>query len=179
MKTRSLIAALSGFILMGSAHSTIATSTLSNVTILGNVYNATFWQDPDGTTTFDQVFGSAPSLGQTFNASNAQAAATELLAAVEALGFDTTPGGSTTADVFSLDYAVTVNSYFEYTGWRNVPGNSGFVGVYGPFNITRSQNLNASFVTFEAAGTSVPEPGSLALAGMALAGFVATRRRNQ
>jgi PEP-CTERM motif len=143
------------------AHAQTVSSTLFGVSILGNTYDVTFVQSVNAATSFNMVFGSgSPTLA--FDAATASDAATQLLAATAAAGFDITPATDDPATVvFILPYAHTATQFSYYAGWAATAGNT-FAGISGPFvNRSRSTARLASFATFT---PSVPEPSTALLA---------------
>ncbi|MBN8503907.1 MAG: hypothetical protein J0L58_05500 [Burkholderiales bacterium] len=177
MKLKTLCATLALGLAGFGAQAAIITSTLNGVTILGNTYNVTFHQDDDGFTTFNDVFGLGGPL-LPFTAANGLAATQDLLAAVNAANFDTTPGFSdATSQGFQLIVDFTAVERTWFTGWRDTPGNN-FSGAFGSFDGGRNDNNSLSIATFERVrDNNVPLPGSLALAGFALLALGAAQRR--
>lgn len=177
MKLKTLSATLALALTGVGAQAAIITSTLNSVTILGNTYNVTFHQDEDGTTNFNDVFGSGGPL-LPFTAANGNAAAQELLAYVNLVNFDPTPANNVADSVgfqMIVDYTDSDRTFFS--AWRDTQGNS-FNGVFGPNTSGRNVNSTLSIATFERVrGNNVPLPGSLALAGFALLALGAAQRR--
>ncbi len=169
--------ALTVLTLAASAQAAIVTSALNNVSILGDTYNVTFTQDT--VTSFDLVFGAGSSPNLFFTTANAAAATADLLAALNTAGFDPTPASpSSTMDGFVLPFAYTATGFDYYTGFVDSPSNSN-IGVFGPFTTSRAfGSRQLSYVSFERVGGTVPEPGSLALVGLAFGGLLMARRRS-
>jgi PEP-CTERM motif len=171
--SKHILAALGAASLAVCAQAQTVSSTLPGVVILGKAYDLTFTQSVNAGTSFNQVFGAGPAT-LTFDAASARAAATEVLAAVNAAGFDITPGTNDPSPVaFHLPFAATDTVFSFYVGWADTPGNA-FAGVFGPtLDRSRTTLRGGSFVTFTSA---VPEP-SAALLALAGVGVVVWARR--
>lgn len=156
-----------------SGHAVLLTTTLDDVVIGTEIYDVIFHQDQDGFTSFDDVFGSGSSPTLTFSSSSAQGAASAVRNAADAIDFDYTPAGNDNG--FILPYAFTATHYDYYTGWSD---DLVLDGVFGSFNHDRSSGAVTSFATFSHKG-SVPEPTTLALMTLGLAGIGFARKKKQ
>jgi hypothetical protein len=163
-----LALALSGAL----GHAAPVSTTLEDVTIGTSTYDITFVQDDDGFTTFNDVFGAdSPTLTFTTQ-DDALAAITAIRAAVDAANLDVTPADFRNA--FTLPFAFTADTFSYFAAWVDDPI---FDGVFGPFERSRTTTqLFSTFALVEESRGTVPEPGTIALLGAALAGIAVLRR---
>lgn len=162
-------------LLASGAHAALVSTRLDNVSILGSIYDVTFWQDSSGYTTFNDVFGAAGSPVLTFGAAQAHDAAAELLAAVNASHFHMVAAtASPDFNYFNLVSGYTANEFQFFVG---AAADSVSPGLRGEFPGNRSTTtFVTSFATFERV-SALPEPGMLALTLAALLGVGAARHR--
>ena len=141
----------------------ISSDTLSNVTIGAVTYNVTFWQDADGLTRARKV----NTLPITFTTVDAALVARDALFVILSANpaFDFTPANDQVA--FYVTFAVT--SVLVSLVSCNVG-----IECFGPHETTAG---TGAFATFEKV-SQMPEPDTLALLGLGLAGLGSIRRRH-
>ncbi len=143
----------------------ISSDVLSDVVVNGATYDVRFWQDESGTTLISDVEANLGPLTFTTvgDAVAARDAVRDALLANPA--FDFSPA-------LDLGIFYVVYSFSPYSrAFCNLPMDVCDAGT----SATRS--AGGSFTTFELQQPQVPEPGTLALLGLGLAGLGISRRR--
>ena len=136
---------------------------IGNITVDSVVYSVSLLSDVSSDLqTFNLL---NPSI--TFNTEASAQAARDALVAKFGLGFDWNPTCTLCFDGVRVLYAFDAVDYFYFTA--NV------LGSFGPVSSGRDVPNGFSFAQFTL--VSVPEPGTLALLGLGLAGLGLSRRR--
>lgn len=159
----------------GVAIAALSTCTLASPTytsigdfdILGTSYSVSLLSDTSlQTQTFNAL---SPSITFTTEA-DATEAVNVLLNALGA-SYDWNPTCIDCTDGFRVVFGFTDTTYSYMTGYY-------LGGPNGPFTVSRDGANNFSFAQFTP-NNSVPEPGTLALLSISLAGITAKRRKQQ
>lgn len=165
LRLACLSAAILGTV-RSDAQAALQTTTLQNVTIGSSIYDVTFWQDTEGHTSFNQVYGAgSPQLTFT-NLADALAATNAIRSAAEAIKFDYTVTVSF-FNGFVIPFAYTASTITLVAGWSD--------DLFGYETIPqktepRGDQFATAFTTF-VQEQSVPEAPTVALLGLGLAGL--------
>jgi hypothetical protein len=170
MKTKILgllaVALLAGPLAANAA--LVSSNPLQGVTIAGKVYDVTFWQDSSGFTDAAAV-NTFPVYFATQAGAEAAAGAVKddlYLLWLNGPGFDFAPA----SDLESFDVFFRSST----TDFDAVACDNG--AVYGCATVFGASGTYGSIATF-ALEQSVPEPGTISLLGLGMAGIAVSRRR--
>ena len=156
------------------AHAIPMETTLNDVVIGSQIYDVSFSQH----STFNDVFGTgSPTLTFT-TLPEAYYAANAVLDAICVAGvypcFDYYPAYDRGAPGFSLPFSFTPMHFtFLLAGYSD--DTTGYQRIFGPYTQVRSDDPYIPISTFSQQ-TAVPEPSTLALLSLGLAGLGITRR---